>query len=268
MAKPGSAGERLAAKLSCDAQIKAVPSFDEALIALRDDSYDLIISDQSDFIALERAAVNQQSAMILETIGQGVCIIGLDGRLIWANPKMRTYPEDLMTQVCEVSRRSFGAAPDPEAAGASGPPQSHRARRVSLTAGPEHYFEVTMTPVMNHQNQVRQVAAVVWDVTTSRRLQKKLDAIDMAGRDLVRLDAEAMAGLNVEERIQLLEQKMLRYMHDLLHFDNFAVLLIDKKTNRMEFVLQHGMTPQGPGLRHLRLKRKQLHQRIRRRDGP
>jgi CheY-like chemotaxis protein len=30
-------------------------------------------------------------------------------------------------------------------------------------------------------------------------------------------------------------------MHDLLHFDNFAVLLIDKKTNKLEFVLQHGM---------------------------
>lgn len=242
LAKPDSAGDRFITKLGADVKVRSVSSFDEALIALREDTYDLVISDQSDFIALERAAVNQQSAVILENIGQGVCIVSLDGRLTWANPKMRSYPEDLITQVCEVCRRSFGS-------GATGSDQEpdrasqHRARRVSLTAGRDLYFEVTITPVMNHSEQVRQVAAVVWDVTNSRRLQKKLDAIDMAGRDLVRLDAEAMAGMNVEERIQLLEQKMLRYMHDLLHFDNFAVLLIDKKTNRMEFVLQHGMTP-------------------------
>ncbi len=239
LAKPGSAGDRLIGKLGSDARIRTVTSFDDALIALREDSYDLVISDQSDFIALERAAVNQQSAVILENIGQGVCIVNLDGRLIWANPKMRSYPEDLVQQVCEVCRRSFGNAADQESDRAS----QHRARRVSLTAGRDYYFEVTITPVMNHQEKVRQVAAVVWDVTTSRRLQKKLDAIDLAGRELVRLDAESMAGMNVEERISLLEQKMLRYMHDLLHFDDFAVLLIDKKSNRMEFVLQHGMTP-------------------------
>ncbi len=247
LAKPGSAGDRLIGKFGGDTQVRSVTSFDDALIALREDTYDLVISDQSDFIALERAAVNQQSAVILENIGQGVCIVGLNGRLVWANPKMRSYPEDLISQVCEVCRRSFGGGAEgsrgPGAEGEEQRASQHRARRVSLTAGRDYYFEVTITPVMNHEEQVRQVAAVVWDVTNSRRLQKKLDAIDLAGRELVRLDGETMAGMNVEERIGLLEQKMLRYMHELLHFDNFAVLLIDKKTNRMEFVLEHGMTP-------------------------
>jgi two-component system, sensor histidine kinase SagS len=246
LARPGSAGDQIVQRLGNEVQVRTVTSFEDALVALREAAYDVVISDQSDYIALERAAVNQQSAVILENIGQGVCIVGLDGRLIWANPKMRSYPEDLIKQVGEVCRRSFGAGAEP-----GGDPlrregeraSLHRARRVSLTAGRDNYFEVTITPVVNHDEQVRQVAAVVWDVTNSRRLQKKLDAIDLAGRELVRLDAEKMAGMNVEERIQLLEQKMLRYMHDLLHFDNFAVLLIDKKTNRMEFVLQHGMTP-------------------------
>ncbi len=98
-----------------------------------------------------------------------------------------------------------------------------------------------MSPPSEGSDDVTQVAAVVWDVTNSRRLQKKIDAIDLAGHELVRLDAEATAGMDAEERIALLEQKMLRYMHDLLEFDNFAVLLLDKKTNRLEMVLQHGM---------------------------
>ena len=96
--------------------------------------------------------------------------------------------------------------------------------------------------MVNSNGEVTHISAVVWDVTNSRRLQKKIDAIDLAGRELARLDAETMSGMNVEERVDFLEQKILRYMHDLLEFDNFAVLLLDKGTNRLEMVLEHGMS--------------------------
>ncbi len=221
------------------AHVQNVSTFDEALAAMRESAFDLVVSDQGDFLALERAAVNQQSAMILENIGQGVCIVNTSGRLVWANPKMRSYPEDLTTQVCGICVKTFGANGETD----NGRPAHHRARRVSITSPRDEYFEVTITPVLNSHGEVMQIAAVVWDVTHNRRLQKKIDAIDLAGRELVRLDAETTSGMNVEERISLLEQKILRYMHDLLHFDNFAVLLIDKKNNHLDFVLQHGMSP-------------------------
>jgi CheY-like chemotaxis protein len=238
LAKPGSRGNELLSQLSNDAEIRLVESFDDALAALRDGVFDLVVSDQSDFMALERAAVNQQATMILESIGQGVCIVNLQGRLVWANPQVQNCPDDLIDEICSLAVKSYGTGGevDPEKAG------NYRARRLSLTAGHDQHFEVTLTPVLNTTEAVTQVAAVVWDVTQTRRLQKKIDAIDVAGRELVRLDANT-AGLSVDERISVLEQKMLRYMRDLLHFDDFAVLLIDKKTNRLEFVLQHGMTP-------------------------
>ena len=238
--KPGSQVGEFAARVSEGAEVHTVSSFDEAVAAMRDHVFDLVISDQSDYLAVERAAVNQQSAMILENIGQGVCIVNLNGRLVWANPKMRSYPEELIAQVCGVCVKTFGNTNDVE----RGRPAHHRARRVSLTSPRDEYYEVTISPVLNAREEVIQIAAVVWDVTHSRRLQKKIDAIDLAGRELVRMDGESTSALNVEERISLLEQKMLKCMHDLLHFDNFAVLLLDKKTNRLEFVLQHGMTPQ------------------------
>lgn len=239
LAKQDSRAHELAQRLTGGADLSHVSTFDQAIIAMREEVYDLVISDQGDFLALERAAVNQQSAMILENIGQGVCIVNPSGRLVWANPKLRSYPEDLISQVCGVCVKSFATANDVE----RGRPAHHRAKRVSITSPRDEYFEITITPILNVRDEVIQMAAVVWDVTHNRRLQKKIDAIDLAGRELVRLDAETTAGMNVEERISLLEQKILRYMHDLLHFDNFAVLLVDKKTNRLEFVLQHGMTP-------------------------
>lgn len=238
LSKAGSNANKLFAQLPKGIEIQVVGSFEEALVAIRQGPYDLVASDQGDFLALERAAVNQQAAMILETIGQGVCIVDPHGRLIWANPRMRGFPGDLLTQVCEACSRTFGTPSEQDRS----TPAQHRARRFSMTAGGDQHFEVTITPVVNAKDEVSQVAAVVYDVSYSRRLQMKIDAIDLAGRDMVHLDAETTAAMDVEERIALLEQKIRRYMHDLLEYDNFAVLLIDKKTNRLEIALQHGMS--------------------------
>jgi CheY-like chemotaxis protein len=238
LSKPGTSSSTLLSQLPLQADVRVVSSFDEALMALRQDNYDLVVSDQGDFLALERAAVNYQAAMILETIGQGVCIVDPQGRLIWANPRMKGFPGDLIAQVCDACARTFGTTSEQD----KGKPAHHRARRFSLTAGNDQHFEVTITPVINRKDEATEVAAVVYDVTHNRRLQMKIDAIDLAGREIVQLDAQATAAMDVEERVAMLEQKIRRYMHDLLEYDNFAVLLIDKKTNRLEIVLQHGMS--------------------------
>lgn len=244
LSKPGSRGATIASRLGEDAEVRVVDSFTDAMSALKDAQYDLIVSDQSDFMALERNIVEQQATMILNTIGQGVCIVDLHGKVVWSNPKMQSYPEELITQVSDCCLRTLS-----QFTREPGRPAHARARRFSLTAASDQYFEVTVTPIVaNGTDEIAQFTAVIWDVTHSRRLQKKLDAIDLAGRELVQLDAEALAGMDVEDRVELLEQKILRYMRDLLHFDNFAVLLIDKKTNRLEIVLQHGMSPKSQDL--------------------
>lgn len=239
LAKPGSKAHEFLSRLGPDMDVQVVQSFEEALAALRDHRFDLVVSDQGDFVALERAAVNHRASTILETIGQGVCIIDPQGKCVWSNPHMKTYPADVSNQICEAATRTR-KGPDRD----ENKPAHARSRRFSLHAGDDQYFDVTVTPVLNHQNEIVQYAAVVLDVTHSCRLQRKIDAIDLAGRELVGLDAETISKMHVEDRISLLEEKMLRYMHDLLEYDNFAVLLIDKKTNRLEIVLQHGMSSQ------------------------
>lgn len=238
LSRPGSPSSDRVSQIFPEAEVRTVSSFDEAVAALRDGQYDLVISDQRDFLALERASINHQATLLLETIGQGVCIVALDGRLVWSNPKMQSYPADLQEKVCEVCAKTFGVAveTDPEQ------PSYHRARRFSLTGGQDQYFDLTVTPVETPRGELSQVAAVVWDVTHSRRLQKKIDAIDLAGRELARIDAETFAGMNVEQRIALLEEKMHGYLKELLNFDKFAVLLIDKKTNKLDFVFHHGLS--------------------------
>jgi CheY-like chemotaxis protein/GAF domain-containing protein len=76
------------------------------------------------------------------------------------------------------------------------------------------------------------------------RVHEKLGAIDAAGRELVALDADATARLDVPDRLQLLEDNLIRYCRDLLNFTHFSVRVLDPKTNRLDMVLSGGFSAQ------------------------
>src|SRR4029434_1075594 len=98
------------------------------------------------------------------------------------------------------------------------------------------------SPVISPSGQVVQIVAVIWDATSTRRLQQKIDAIDGAGRELVGLEGEALSTLDVGQRLKLLEDKIIRYTRDLMHFDHFAIRLLDRKSNKLEVVISQGLT--------------------------
>ncbi len=87
------------------------------------------------------------------------------------------------------------------------------------------------------------MVAVVWDATGTRRLQQKIDAIDRAGGELVRLEAESLSKLNVGQRLKLLEEKIISYTRELMHFDHFAIRLLDRRTQKLEMVISNGFPP-------------------------
>jgi len=101
--------------------------------------------------------------------------------------------------------------------------------------------------MLDPDNSLTNVATVVWEATASRQLQQRIDAIDKAGRELVRLEAEAITSTTVEQRISLVQDKIIRYAKRLLHFDHFVVRLLDHKTNRLE-VLFGVALPQDSGM--------------------
>lgn len=73
-------------------------------------------------------------------------------------------------------------------------------------------------------------------------LRRKIDAIDRAGRELVSLNADEMAEMDVHDRLKFLEDKIIDVCRQILHFDHFAVLLVDQKTNQLETLLASGIT--------------------------
>ncbi len=221
--------------------IQTVEDVDEALEAMRDGRFDGVVAETADFLPLERGVVSQQAAVVLDTIGDGVCIVGAGGELVWANRRMNDYPPrvlDELRDLCTAAYEEFATQPERE--------EPNRGKRFSLMPDPETYFEVLCSPVRDRQGILRQVAAVVVNATGQRRQQRKLNAIDRAGKELVRLDRELLGKRDAFERLQLLEERIIRCSQDVLNYEHFSVMLLDKRSNRLDVVVSDGGANETP----------------------
>jgi CheY-like chemotaxis protein len=224
------------------ADVVEIANIDEAVQRLRHEHFTAIYSDTGDFLPLERALVSQQANLILDTIGEGVCIVDGEGRSNWMNKKMKAWPprvHEKIRRTCQDAFNLFSTQVSPQSA--ENPVSFNRSKRYALNIEDQQFLEMIASPVINPGGQVVQVVAVVWDATGTRRLQQKIDAIDKAGRELVRLEADALSKMNVGQRLKLLEEKIISFTSELLHFDHFAIRLLDRKTNKLEVVISQGL---------------------------
>jgi len=217
-------------------------SIDQAIEALRHDQFSAIFSDSADFLPLERALVSQQANLILNTIGEGVSIVDGEGRCNWMNKKMQAWPprvHEKIRRTCQEAFDLFSKQVSPQ--NGSDLPTFSRAKRYALNIEDQQFLEMIASPVINPAGHVVQVVCVVWDATGTRRLQQKIDAIDKAGRELVRIEADLIKELNVGQRLKLLEDKIISFTRDLMHFDHFAIRLLDRRSNKLEVVISKGL---------------------------
>ncbi|MFG0330167.1 MAG: response regulator [Phycisphaerales bacterium] len=185
---------------------------------------------------------DRQAHLVLSSLGEGICFCDDEGLVIWANPKYDQFPEEVRSRVertCRDAARLFADQVDSEA-------ESGRKYGFQLGEKEKQYFELIVSPVVDpdcedETESALRVVAMVWDNTRRWRLQQKLDAIDQAGNELVRFQSDAIALLNTAQRLALLEDKIIAYTRDLMHFDHFNIYLLDKTTNRLTPVMNVGM---------------------------
>lgn len=175
-------------------------------------------------------------ADVLRALGEGVYITGTLGESAWSNSffdgldeRTKRHVQDLCERAAQTDRGVNGAVTGKHEL------ESYDGRRC---------FEVYVTSLSTDDEGHRRVAAIVRDSTIGKRTQQKMDAIDRAGFELVRMDADEVRQMNSLERIQLLEKRIVAYSKELLHFDHFGIFLIDHKRSKLELVMQTGLPPE------------------------
>jgi CheY-like chemotaxis protein len=113
------------------------------------------------------------------------------------------------------------------------------------------YLDVRLKPVIANDGTVLHSVAIVQNVTAEVEQQKKLDALHQAGRDLANLEAEHLAEMNIPTRIEMLKQNLLRYVHNLLHYETIEVRLLDANGELTPLVAE-GMTDEAKNRRLFR----------------
>ena len=216
--------------------VEVVEDLPQALEAMRKTPFAAVLAETADFLPLERGIVTQQASVVLDTLGDGVCVVAPDGQIVWANRRIRDLPGDLLEEVRACGTRAYR-----EYASQGGGDRS-RGKRFSIMPEDGTYYEVICSAVRDRQGTLRQVAAVVVDATRQRRQQMKLNAIDRAGRELVGLEFDSLSKLDAPQRLTLLADRIIRCSRDVLDYQHFAVLLLDQRTNRLELIISEGLS--------------------------
>ena len=115
-------------------------------------------------------------------------------------------------RTCQEAFQIFSTQVSPQTADT--PASFNRSKRYALNIEDQQFLEMIASPVISPAGHVVQVVAVVWDATGTRRLQQKIDAIDKAGRELVRLESDTLSKMNVGQRLKLLEDKIISFTRD------------------------------------------------------
>lgn len=173
---------------------------------------------------------------VLERIGEGVGLYeddGEAGRIAWCNARLEARGESvrrIFAATCRLALRALRNDPDTAS------------RRYAFADGPQH-FELVVSPAETGDDAPRSVVGVLREVTREQRVQSKIDAIDAAGGELLKIDTESIRRLNLAERLRLLEDRIVRTVKETLRFDNFEVRLVDRRTRRLELVFLRGLSP-------------------------
>ena len=183
--------------------------------------------------------------LLLNAIGEGICLVEAGGKEVWANDWFKALSPAIHERVraCYSEAASALARPDGLLKGAGGATCKFELSDPKAQVA----YEVSIVPAggcacgAHRGDGEPRLAVVVRDVSSARRLELRMAAIDRAGSELVELEAETIRESNSVERLKALETRIARIAHDLLHFDHFLIRLIDKETGRLEPIISVGL---------------------------
>lgn len=188
---------------------------------------------------LEIGGERLTGAAILERIGDGIGMVDASGALLWTDARFKVHDEQVRSEFVRACRNALEQFNAP-----SGAPNRRHVKRFDFVSDNCHYEAVVAPGSLDQtQDRVTTVVGVIWDVTNARLVQETLRKVDAAGADLVRIDPAALSKMNMAERLKMFEQKIVRALRDVLHYDNFEIRLLDRETGQLELVIAENISP-------------------------
>lgn len=234
----------LLALLGESGEVSIVTTMQEAVAALEGQRFDLILLGGSELLPASVATLPFLPGALLDQLDHGVCVVDRDGQMIWENPKLRFWVPEVREAIRTAVSDVLSGYPRVPSDSAHILPR----QGLALDVGGEFFFELAVGPLRGAEGEVGWAVAIALDRSRQRRLQEKINAIDAAGRELVRLDADAINRREVPERLQLLQEKILKYSHELLKFDHLVIRVLDRPANRLETVVAGGLSEEAKAL--------------------
>jgi CheY-like chemotaxis protein len=230
-------------KTQPDWDLVRVDSAAQGLALLQAEQFDGVYADTHDPIVWHRAESLLQADRILESLPDGVAVITPDFRIAWANPTFASWCGGTCT-----GRTFSDALESPEILGPDFTPfetaLAGRTAATRLHCCDNRYLEFHVTPIRNADQTTLHLICLGRDVTAEVQRQQKLDALHQAAGQLAPLTPDELAEMSVRQRIEFLKHNIRRLTHDLFHYDVIALRLLDRRTDRLEPLLQEGMTPE------------------------
>jgi two-component system, sensor histidine kinase SagS len=181
---------------------------------------------------------------VLKHLPEGVAVIDNEYRIRWCNERL-TAMVGRPNLTGMVFFEAFGS---PETVGPAFTPfdttlSCDTQCSTTLRVGEKTYYELIGAPVHGNVDGFARVAVVtVRDVSADMLVRQKLNAIYRAGLELGELSAEDLVELTVDERIELLKQKIVQFTKDVLEFETVEIRLLDERTKELEPLLQVGIS--------------------------
>lgn len=197
------------------------------------------------YVLMPAATMATGLADLVAHLAEAVALVerrdpGAEPRLLWSNAALDAFPELIRARFLS----ECGRALDDLAGGPA--PASHR----GVFEAAERVFEVIVASSLQAAPAgtagaagPQRAIAVLREITAHRRLQTRLDQIDAAGADLLRIDSAMIQRLNSTERLRLLQERIVRVLQDVLHFEHFELRLLDRRVGQLELVFAHGLAP-------------------------
>lgn len=183
-----------------------------------------------------------QNQQILEGMPDGVVLLDLENRVVWANGLVRQW----LDRKEIVGLNFYEALGCPEILGPDFCPlqvavSSDKSSGSTIRCNENTYYQIHAVPLREMNSPPRRLIVTLRDVTTEILQQQKLEAIHQAGIELADLTTEEVFNMTVEERIELLKSNILHYTKDLLNFDVIEIRLLGQTTRELVPLLSVGM---------------------------